>query len=100
MADEPEMTECFGCGKDHDFEDGQFCKECEDGFKFIAKDHEAREIAQKYEDRYFDARSLLQAIVDQYDAIPDGPLGKGFTNGPFLAVKDFIKNTASKEVKG
>lgn len=48
-------------------------------------------IASKYKDRYFAARELLSAIVDQYDAAPDGPLGKGFTNGPFLEAKAFIR---------
>jgi hypothetical protein len=31
------------------------------------------------------AHRLLAEIVRQYDVAPDGPLGKGFTNGPFLA---------------
>lgn len=38
------------------------------------------------------ARQLLSAIVAQYDAAPDGPLGKGFTNGPFLAARDFLSS--------
>ena len=38
------------------------------------------------------AHELLAAIVAQYDASPDGPLGKGFTNGPFLAARAFISS--------
>lgn len=33
----------------------------------------------------------LQEIVMQYEALPDGPLGKGFTNGPFLAAKALLE---------
>ncbi len=38
------------------------------------------------------ARELLAKIVAQYDAAPDGPLGKGFTNGPFLAARAFLSS--------
>ena len=36
------------------------------------------------------ACNLLASIVRQYDAMPDGPLGRGLTNGPFLAARDFL----------
>lgn len=39
------------------------------------------------------AHELLAEIVAQYDASPDGPLGKGFTNGPFLAARAFLSST-------
>ena len=38
------------------------------------------------------AMALLTDIVRQYEAAPDGTLGCGFTNGPFLAAKDFLAN--------
>lgn len=41
------------------------------------------------------AMTLLRSIVAQYEAAPDGPLGAGFTNEPFLAAKDFLANTDS-----
>jgi hypothetical protein len=37
-----------------------------------------------------EARRLIAEIVTQYDAAPDGPLGKGFTNGPFLRARAFL----------
>jgi hypothetical protein len=45
------------------------------------------------------AIDLLAAIVAQYDAAPDGPLGKGFTNGPFLAARDFLASLDSPDVQ-
>ena len=39
---------------------------------------------------------LLAAAVEvivQYDASPDGPLGKGFTNGPFLKLREAVAKT-------
>jgi uncharacterized protein YfdQ (DUF2303 family) len=39
---------------------------------------------------FAEARRLLAEIVTQYDAAPDGPLGKGFTNGPFLRARAFL----------
>ena len=36
------------------------------------------------------AHALLAEIVAQYDAAPDGPLGKSFTNGPFLSAREFL----------
>lgn len=49
-----------------------------------------REIADKYENRYFAAIEIIKDIVTQYDEKPDGELGKGFTNGPFLRARAFI----------
>ena len=43
--------------------------------------------------RHKQAMTLLRSIVAQYEAAPDGPLGAGFTNEPFLAAKDFLENT-------
>ena len=40
-----------------------------------------------------EALRLLAEIVAQYDAAPDGPLGKGFTNEPFLAAREFLSST-------
>lgn len=39
-----------------------------------------------------EAKRLLAAIVAQYDDAPDGPLGRGFTNGPFLAAREFLSS--------
>ena len=39
-----------------------------------------------------EAKTLLAEIVAQYDAAPDGPLGEGFTNGPFLRARNFLAN--------
>lgn len=36
------------------------------------------------------AHALLKEIVDQYNASPDGPLGKGFTCGPFLRAREYL----------
>lgn len=55
---------------------------------------EQSEIARNYEERYFAARDILSRIVTQYDAAPDGPLGKGFTNEPFLAARTFLSSPA------
>jgi len=49
-----------------------------------------KELADKYEDRYFCARALLSEIVSQYESSPDGPLGRGFTNKIFLDAKKFL----------
>lgn len=38
------------------------------------------------------AVKILRDIVKQYDAMPDGPLGRGLTNGPFLRAREFLKN--------
>jgi hypothetical protein len=38
------------------------------------------------------AMNILREIVAQYDAMPDGSLGAGLTNSPFLAAKDFLAN--------
>lgn len=43
-----------------------------------------------------DLLEALRAIVSQYDAAPDGPLGKGFTNGPFLAARAAIAKAEGK----
>lgn len=45
------------------------------------------------------AMTLLKGIVAQYDAAPDGPLGAGFTNEPFLAAKDFLANTQAEQLR-
>ena len=37
---------------------------------------------------------IIEEIVRQYDAMPDGILGKGFTNEPFLRAKEFLKEIA------
>ena len=42
--------------------------------------------------RHKQAMTLLRDIVAQYEAAPDGPLGVGFTNEPFLAAKEFLAN--------
>ena len=63
-----------------------------DGCVECAK-RDLQEIAKKYEDRYFAARALLKDIVDQYNLASDGPLGKGFTNAPFIAAKKFLGDT-------
>jgi hypothetical protein len=44
--------------------------------------------------RHKKAMTLLKGIVTQYDAAPDGPLGAGFTNEPFLAAMDLLAYTA------
>lgn len=38
-----------------------------------------------------EATKILREIVKEYDAMPDGPLGRGFTNGPFLRAREFLK---------
>ena len=40
-----------------------------------------------------EAKQLLSEIVAQYDDAPDGPLGKGFTNKPFLDAKEYLAKT-------
>ena len=40
-----------------------------------------------------EAKQLLSEIVAQYDDAPDGPLGKGFTNKPFLDAKKHLAKT-------
>lgn len=59
---------------------------------------EQSEIARKYEERYFEARDILSRIVTQYDAAPDGQLGKGFTNEPFLAARTFLSSSNAKRM--
>jgi hypothetical protein len=55
-----------------------------------------KEIAEKYEDRYFSALLIIKEIVKQYDSAPDGVLGMGFTNKPFLCAREFLDCTGGR----
>lgn len=38
---------------------------------------------------------ILKQFCKQYDVMPDGELGKGLTNAPFLKAKDLLKRIAT-----
>lgn len=50
------------------------------------------------QDDYDALLGALRAIVAQYDASPDGPLGKGFTNEPFLRARDLVQEKCTEAV--
>jgi hypothetical protein len=77
------------------FNDVTGCEYSDDGFLWDLHRLEPTVSAFKagWDESESEGKRLLTVIIDQYDSKPDGPLGRGFTNGPFLAAKEYLKKT-------
>lgn len=77
------------------FNDISGCSYSEDDFQWDLS-HGEKQISYfkaGWDESESEAKRLLSDIIDQYESAPDGPLGRGFTNGPFLAAREYLNKT-------